>query len=186
MKKEHRELRRRPLLTPLWLSALAGIFFVAAVAWWVSNLTTTTVVVVRHAEKEFGTIEDPPLSTAGEQRAQQLARLFGERSGPGKIAAVFATETHRAQATAEPLASRLGLRPIVVAAKDSDELLRRIHADYRGRTVVVVGHANTVPEIVRRLSGAKEVPPMGEEEYSTVYIVTVPTLGRPSLLRMNY
>ena len=185
-KREHAELRRRPLLTPLWLGALAALFLVSIAAWFVLSMTTTTVVVVRHAEKELGSIDDPPLSQAGEERAELLARLFGSREGAGRIVAVFASDTRRAQRTAEPLAARLGIAVKPVPAVDVTGLLRQIRADYRGRNVLVVGHSNTVPEIVRRLSGDPSVPPMAESEYGTIYVVTVPTLGKASVLKINY
>ena len=35
----------------------------------------------------------------------------------------------------------------------------------------MVGHRDTVPDIVAALSGVKHVPPMGEDEYGTMYIV---------------
>ncbi len=184
MKKEYRELRRRPLLTPLWLSALVGLVAVAAIVGLVSTLTTTTVVVVRHAEKELSTIDDPPLSTAGEQRVQALARMFGDRTAPRKLAAVYTDDTRRTQSTAASLAARLGLS--ITVAPDVEGLLGRIRREHRGDNVLVVAQAGTVPEIVRRLSHADNVPAMGEDEYSTIYIVTVPTLGRPSLLRLAY
>lgn len=184
MKKEYRELRRRPLLTPLWLSACIGIALIAAAIWFVAHMTTTTVVVVRHAEKELGTIEDPPLSTVGEQRAQVLARLFGERAGPGRIVEVYSTNTRRTLSTAAPLAARLGLTVTVV--KDTGQLPERIRHDHRGENVLVVAHSNTLPEIVRRLSGLESIPPMSEDDYSTLYVVTVPSFGRASVLRMSY
>lgn len=186
MKKEYSELRRRPLLTPLWLTALAGLLVVGVLAWFFTSLTTTTVVVVRHAEKELGTIEDPPLSQAGEQRAELLARTYGGRDGVGRLAAVFASDTRRSQRTAAPVAARLGISVTTVPAADVDGLLRRIGNQYRGRSVLIIGHSNTVPEIVRRLSGNPGVPPMPEDDYSTMYVVTVPTLGRASVLRMTY
>ena len=71
-------------------------------------------------------------------------------------------------------------------AADVDGLLRQIRSQYRGRNVLVVGHSNTVPEIVRRLSRDGRVPPMGEDEYGTIYVVTVPTLGRASVLKLIY
>lgn len=186
MKKAFRELRRRPLLTPIWLFGLAAVVAAALVAVFVSHMTTTTVVVVRHAEKEFGTIENPPLSTAGEQRAQLLARLFGERVGSQTLAAVFATESRTTQSTAAPLAARLRLPVTVVPVKETDGLLQRIRSEYRGRSVLIVGDVNTVPDIVRHLSKVSEVPALRESDFSSIYIVTLPTLGRPSLLQMRY
>lgn len=185
MKKEHTELRRRPLLTPVWLTAIAALVVVVIAAWFLSSLNTTTVVVVRHAEKELGTIEDPPLSQAGEQRAQLLARLFGERDGRGRINAIIASETRRAQRTAAPLAERLGIAVTTVDARDLDELVRRIHAN-RGGRILVVGHSNTVPEIVHRLVGGDPLPPIADDDYSLMYVITLPTLGPASLLRMRY
>src|SRR5262245_14653747 len=109
MKKAYAELRRRPFLTPVWLMAFAGFLALVLIILFLASITTTTVIVVRHAEKEFGTIEDPPLSQAGEQRALLLARMFGGRASPGKIDAVIASDTRRSQRTAEPLAERLGV-----------------------------------------------------------------------------
>ncbi|HKE44226.1 MAG TPA: phosphoglycerate mutase family protein [Steroidobacteraceae bacterium] len=186
MKKEHAELRRRPLLTPLWLTALAGLVVLVLASWFLLSMTTTTVIVVRHAEKELSTIDDPPLSQVGEQRAEVLARMFGNRDGAGRIAAVFASDTRRAQRTAEPLAARLGIAVKTLPAADVSGLLREIRTSYRGRNVFVVGHSNTVPEIVRRLSRDPTIPPMADSEYGTMYVVTIPTLGRAAVLRINY
>ena len=186
MKKEHAELRRRPLLTPIWLSALVAIVLLAVLAVFVASMTTTTVVLVRHAEKELGTIEDPPLTAAGEQRAQVLARLFGERESAGRIAGIFASDTRRAQRTAAPLAERLGLQVITTRGDDYDAIIGRIRRDFRGRAVLVVGHSNTVPALVRRLARRDDIAEIPDLDYGTLYVVTVPTLGRPSVLRMSY
>ena len=185
MKKEHTELRRRPLLTPVWLAAIAGLMFIALAAWFVSSLSTTTVILVRHAEKELGTIEDPPLSQVGEQRAQLLARMLGEREGPGKIDAIFVSDTRRSQRTAAPLADRLGIAVTTVDAKDIEGLAKKIRHSHRGQRVLVVGHSNTVPETVRLLSGGPAAP-MPDDDYSQMYVVTMPTLGPASVLRMRY
>lgn len=185
MKKEHTELRRRPLLTPIWLSALLAIVVLAVLAGFLASMTTTTVVLVRHAEKELGTIEDAPLTPQGEQRAQLLARMFGERDGPGRISAVFASDTRRAQRTATPLADRLGLKVTTTKGND-DQIIRHIRGEFRGKSVLIVGHSNTVPELVRRLTHAKDIPEIPDAEYGTIYVVTLPTLGRASVLRMSY
>lgn len=186
MKKEHTALRRRPLLTPIWLTAFLAVIAVAVLAGFVASMTTTTVVVVRHAEKELGTIEDPPLTAAGEQRAELLGRLLGERGELGRIAAIFTSDTRRAQQTAAPLAERLGVQVRTTAADDIDGLVRNIGGEFRGENVLVVGHSNTVPDIVKALTGRDEVAPMADSDYATMYIVTVPTIGRASVLRLSY
>ena len=186
MKKEHAALRRRPLLTPIWLTALVAIVLLAMLAVFVASMTTTTVILVRHAEKELSSIEDPPLTPAGEQRAQLLARMFGEREGAGRIAGIISSDTRRTQRTAAPLAERLGTKIITLPGNDYDAIIGRIRHDFRGQTVLVVGHSNTVPALVRKLARREDIAEIPDTEFGTIYVVTVPTLGRPSVLRLNY
>ena len=179
--------RRRTFLAPLWLLAMAGVFLVAmAFAYW-NSATTTTIVLVRHAERQFGAISDAPLSPQGEVRANRLAQMFGDSEPFGRIERIYVTNTRRTQQTAASLGQRLGLNAIVVDAKiDSHELASRVLRENRGGRALIVGHSNTVPEIVAALSRASKVPPIGEEEFDTVYVVTVPTIGRVSVLRFKY
>jgi len=176
---------RRPFLAPFWVMWLLffGVVALAVLAY--RAATTTTVVVVRHAEKVDATINDPPLAAAGERRAERLAQIFGEVKGPGRLDAIYVSDTRRAQQTAAALASRLGIRPTVLPALDVEGVVRRVLREHRGGRVIVVGHSNTVPEIVHDLSGAS-IPSIDEDEYDDLYVVTVPTVGRPSLLSMKY
>jgi phosphohistidine phosphatase SixA len=179
--------RRRTFLAPLWLLALGGIVILAAaVAYW-NAATTTTVVLVRHAEKELGAISDAPLSPEGEKRATRLAQMFGDSEMFGRVQKVYVTNTRRTQQTAAALEQRLNIPGEVVDAKtDSASLARRVLRENHGSIALLIGHSNTVPEIVAALSGEKGVPPIGEEEFDTLYVVTVPTIGRASVLRMKY
>jgi len=179
--------RRRTFLAPLWLLAIAGVFLVAlAVGYW-NSATTTTIVLVRHAEKQVGAISDSPLSPQGEVRASRLAQMFGDSEKFGRLGHIYVTNTRRTQQTAAGVAQRLGLEAIVVDAKtDSKELAHRVLKENRGGRALVVGHSNTVPEIVSALARISDVPPIGEEEYDTLYVVTVPTIGKVSVLRLKY
>lgn len=179
--------RRRPFLAPLWLLALAGIGFVAlAFSYW-NAATTTTIVLVRHAEKQVGAIADAPLSPEGETRAARLAQMFGDASVFGRVQKIYVTNTRRTQQTANGVAQRVGVEPIVVEAKiSSADLARQVLRENRGGRALVVGHSNTVPEIVASLLHSDSVPPIGDEEFDTMYVVTVPTIGRASVLRMKY
>jgi len=179
--------RRRPFLAPIWLLALGGFFLLAmAFVYW-NSATTTTIVLVRHAEKQVGAITDAPLSPEGETRASRLTQLLGGSEEFGRIGKIYVTNTRRTQQTAAGLAQRLGLTPEVIDAKtDSVELARRAVRENRGHRALIVGHSNTVPEIVAALAHIQDVPPMGEDEFDTMYIVTVPTIGKASVLRLKY
>lgn len=179
--------RRSAFLAPIWLLALAGIVVIAAAfAYW-NSANTTTVVVIRHADKAPNAIADAPLSPPGEQRAVRLAQMFGDAEKFGRVKKLYVTETRRAQQTVAELAERLGVKPEVVDSQASPaQLARRVLRENRGGLALVVGHSNTVPEIVGSLAGVENVPRMGEEEFDTMYIVTVPTIGRASVLRLKY
>jgi len=179
--------RRRTFLAPLWLLALAGVLLVAAAAWYWNSATTTTIVVLRHAEKQPGTIDDAPLTPQGEQRATRLAQMFGDADAFGRVKRIYITDTRRSQQTAAELAQRLNLKPVVVDAQTStSDLASRLLQENRGGLALVVGHSNTVPQLVAKLAHSDKVPAIGEEEFDTLYVVTVPTIGRASVLRLKY
>lgn len=177
--------RRSTFLAPVWLALFAfAALAIASVTFW-TRATTTTIVLVRHAEKQLGTIEDPPLTQEGDERAQRLAGLFGDRSPIGTVDAVYATKTRRAQATAAPLAARLGLT-VVTADEAPADLARRVRREQHGGVALVVGHSNTVPQIVAALTARQDIPAMADDDFGTIYIVSVPDVGRASVVRLRY
>jgi broad specificity phosphatase PhoE len=177
--------QRRPFLAPLWVMALSGLAVVILLVAGYRSLATTTVVLVRHAEKELSTIDDPPLAPEGELRAARLAQMFGKPGGVGRVRAVYISDTRRARMTAAPVAARLRLQPVVLPGSDVKALARRVMHDHRGQAVLVVAHSDTLPEIIERISGLT-VAPIGDDEYDLVYVVSVPTLGKASVLRLAY
>ena len=166
----------------MWL-----LFFVLLAAAFVSyrSATTTTIVLVRHAEKVMGTIEDPPLAAEGVRRAERLAQMFGEVKSGNGLDAVYASDTKRSQQTVAPLVSRLGVNAIVYPAADVDGTTRKVLREHRGGRALIVGHSNTLPALVQKLSG-QAVPEIPEEQYDDIYVVTVPSFGRSSVLRLKY
>src|SRR5579863_1309959 len=180
---------RRPFLLPVWLtfSAILIVLVAALLTYFVAHrsATTTIVVLARHAEQEAGVIQDPPLSTEGERRAQRLAQMFGRVTGIGRLDAIYVSDARRTQQTAAPLAERLGRRPEVIPAADVKGTAARILHEHAGGVVLVVGHNSNVPALIRELTGI-EVQPPGGDEYDTLYVVSIPTFGRANVLRMEY
>jgi phosphohistidine phosphatase SixA len=176
-------------LIPIWLTAIGAIaiFIVAILALWVwLTANSTTVVVIRHAEKESVSAPDPPLSAAGEARAALLARMFSEPKGASGLDAIYISSALRNRMTASPLAAQLGIVPIVAPTDDPKGLAHRALRENSGRRIMIIGHANTVPQIVAALSGRSDIPQIDEKEFGTLYIVTVPRIGHANVLRLSY
>lgn len=143
-----------------------------------------TVFVVRHAERTDtaagGTpmmAADPELSDAGRARAESLAVALKD----ARIVAIFSTEFKRTQATAAPLAKALGVQVTTINSKEPAKLIEAVKA--AGGNVLVVGHSNTVPAIVKDLGVAGPVT-VGDAEYDNLFVVTLG--ATPSVLRLHY
>ena len=124
-----------------------------------------TVYVVRHLQKAAG--EDPPLTEEGTTLAELVAGMFGGQSFG--IKAVFATGTRRAVQTAEPLARFVGVPVTTYDPRDVPGLVAAVKAV--PGNVLVVGHSNTVPELVAAFGGTRPAP-IPETDYGTIYEVT--------------
>jgi broad specificity phosphatase PhoE len=189
MIQDHVKVKRRPFLAPIWLSVLGWLMLVGVLSWaaWTwATAGSTTVIVIRHAEKELNAGADPPLTPGGQARAELLSRLLGDSRDPGHIDAIYIAPTLRSRMTAAPLASRLGLTPIMGPAQDARGIAARLLREQGGGRVLVVARSDTVPEIVEALTGAKKLPPIADDEYGEMYIVSVPRVGRANFLRLNY
>ena len=185
MRKEYASLLRRMFLTPVWIFFFVGALALVVAAWAVLAASTTVVMVVRHADQTDEASADPPLSAAGTERATRLAALLAAAPGGQGVDAIFVTQWRRTDETARPLATRSGVPVIALPADDIGALEHRILDEYRGRRVLVIGHADTVPEIVRRLGRGSAVAPPGAGDYGTAYVVAVPRWGRPNVLRLS-
>jgi len=176
---------RRPFLAPIWLAVLvAAVVFGILIAGY-RSLTTTTIIVTRHAENVLGTIADAPLTPEGEQRSQQLARTFGATAVKTRIDAIYIINSRSASQTAAPLASRLGIRPIMIRDSDVKGLASRLLRAHRGRAVLVVVRADAVMRMVRDMSHVS-IPVSGENDYGSAYVVSVPSVGRGNVVEIKY
>jgi broad specificity phosphatase PhoE len=148
----------------------------------------TIVVVVRHAEKATDDPRDPNLSEAGQARAAALAKALADYP----LTSAFVTEYKRTQQTADPAAREHQIAPTILpVGKDKAEayaqrfaaLVRREHL---GKALLVVGHSNTVPAIVQALGGVQISPIEEATEFNRIYIITLPSEGRPRVIAAKY
>lgn len=124
---------------------------------------TSHFYLVRHAEK-VDESADPPLSEAGEARANALKdRLLG--SG---VDSIFATPYQRTQLTVQPLADALG-EPVTIYGTDATFQFVQAMKRIRGKDVVIAGHSNTIPEMVLLMTG--DSVQIAHDDYDNLFIV---------------
>jgi len=137
-----------------------------------------TIILVRHAEKTAPT-GDVSLTGAGRARAQALAHVLADAG----IKHIFVTELKRTKETAAPAAAQFHVEPETRPASDTGRLAAELTKLPPGSTTLVVGHSNTIPEIIEKLgAGAVKIK---DREYDHLYVVTIEG-GKGRLLALRY
>jgi phosphohistidine phosphatase SixA len=132
---------------------------------------STTYFVVRHAEKAEGTMAaDMPLSEAGKQRAEALKEVLKKK----KVGTIYTTNYIRTKSTAQPLADQIGTTIQTYDPKDSTFIRRIVKLGKKDKegNILIVGHSNTVDDIVNQLMGEKVVDgDLADSQYGDLYVV---------------
>jgi len=170
--------KTRHWLPPLTVAILAlGVPASAAFA-------QPSVFLVRHAERADSTpgkppamASDPDLSEAGRARAETLATMLKD----AKIAAIISTEYKRTQQTAAPLAKAVGVPVTTIKGSENENIVKTVRST--AGNVLIVGHSNTIPDIVKAL-GAPVPDAIRDDEYDNLYVVTLGTT--PTVVRLHF
>jgi broad specificity phosphatase PhoE len=167
---------KRPLLPALAAALLAGLATAAD--------AQQMIVLVRHAELQAAAMAGPkqvPLSQAGSTRAARLAGLLKD-SG---IDAIYATDFVRTQKTAEPLAQELKEQVTVVPKGDPRELVARLRKEHAGQKVLLVGHTDTLPGLLKALGYPADVK-IDAEDYGNIFVIVPKGEGAPAFVKLRY
>lgn len=143
------------------------------------------VILVRHAEKAAEPAGDPPLSPAGQERAKALAEaMLGLQPS-----AIIVTATKRTTETASAVAAKTGLSPQIIslAGGGAVHLAAVVEAVNKASGVVlVIGHSNTVPAIVKALGGPA-FPDICDASYANLFVLQPAMHGKPAqVVRAQY
>jgi broad specificity phosphatase PhoE len=132
-----------------------------------ASCKTTTFYVVRHAEKEVNTMtSDVALSEEGKQRAEALRLLLGGKDFSG----IYSTNYLRTRSTAQPLAQATGSTVRLYEPSDT-AFVNRLRQTATGN-LLLVGHSNTVDDLVNRLVGDRVIPgDLPDTQYGDLFIV---------------
>lgn len=129
----------------------------------------TTYYLVRHAEKERSNPDDknPNLTTEGLNRAENWKQILSNLV----FDSVFTTNYNRTQQTILPLANYNKLTPKFY---DAENLITQDFLEAtKGKTIFIVGHSNTIPEMVNKLIGENKYQEINDAENGSLFIVTI-------------
>jgi phosphohistidine phosphatase SixA len=140
------------------------------------NAQKTIYYLVRHAEKDTSVAgatmmqANPPLSEKGIQRSTRLASLLEKEN----IDYIFSTKYLRTQSTAQPLATLIGKEiqfyEITKGTAFSDSIQQM---PFLGKTLLIIGHSNTIPPLVNALIKTNKYQNLSDNEYGFIYKVTI-------------
>jgi len=135
------------------------------------------VFVLRHFEKEEAEGKDPNLSKRGQSQAKKLSQLPMLKG----VSHGFYTPYKRTYQTLE----HLDIQKSVYDPSQPESLIEHIKNNYCGKSVVIAGHSNTVPDLVKLLGGRfvvsyagqslgqEPVIHLSESDYGSVFRVTL-------------
>ena len=142
----------------------------------------TTIILVRHAEKAQDGTSDPPLTSEGKARAQELAYIL--KHVP--LDAVYSTPYKRTQQTALPTAEAHSLQINSYSSGEEESFLKKILSKHAGGNVLIICHSNTVPVLANHLSGSTQFSPLDDFTYDNIFIASVPQKGHPVIIRLRF
>lgn len=157
-----------------------------------SDFKPVTVYLVRHAERADEPRQDPPLNEKGNLRSQELARVLANAN----VKAIVTSQYLRTKQTAEPLSKKLNVpvtsislslnpsNPRQISAQSTEEVTNKI-LERAGQSVLVVGHSNSIPDVIKMLGG-DTVPVIDEKKFDDLFVVTVYAKGKATVAQMKY
>lgn len=131
----------------------------------------TIVVFVRHGERGTEPADDPRLTPAGEARALALVEALKD----AKVDVVIHTPRVRTRDTALPVARHFGLTPEIVplaAGAAHIEAMAAAIRRHHGKTVLVVGHSNTIMQYIAALGGPRRGD-LCDHQYDGLYTLVL-------------
>ena len=150
------------------MQKLAGLFAITIILTSCSH----TYYIVRHAEKAvpssgstMSTPDDPALSDDGIKRAERLKEVLKDN----QIRNIYSTNTKRTRLTAEPLRASQGLTIYTYGPRPDSTFINNLKK--LNTNALIVGHSNTVDDVVNGLLGQNQLSDLADSEYDNLFVV---------------
>lgn len=150
------------------------LFFVLSLSFAAFADSPRQIFLSRHMEKATSG-QDPALSPCGVAQAQAFAAQLKNRQLPW----LMHTPYQRTKQTAEAF-SQQGRQLLSYDPRQLDQLSTELNN--KAGNVLVIGHSNTIPALVAKLTG-ETVAPLTEQDYGRIYILT--QQGKQWLLKIE-
>lgn len=144
----------------------------------------TIFYCVRHAEKRKDQGDNPELTPEGEARTERLGVILSNEP----LDKVFSTNYKRTVLTAEAVRKKAvtpspgETYPPAMQDVWLDETLKQ----GTGKRYLVVGHSNTIPQLLNRLKGTNEFQNIPEDDYGRFYVAVTKGIGQTEVLEFRY
>jgi len=130
------------------------------------DTTTTTIYFIRHCEKADA-FKNPDLSEAGKIRAQKWATHFEKTP----IDIFYTSLYKRTQQTCTTVATSQGKEILFYKPETLD--LKKIVQENPGKTILFVGHTNTIPKNINAFLGQQAYLDIDDSVYGNLYTIKI-------------
>ena len=156
-----------------YFPAISGFLLVCCILLWGCSYK---VYVVRHAEKSDSPANNPVLTEAGTARAVKLKEVLQDK----KITRIYSTNTTRTLKTAEPLSDFLKIKTETYKPVPDSNFIVSLRRNKTNQ--LVVGHSNTIDDIVNMLCGKKVIAgDVSEAVYDNLFVIKLSKSGKKAV-----
>ena len=142
-----------------------------------------TYIIVRHAEKDLNSGNDPSLTEEGKKRAESLLEIIKDFQ-IDKVC--FTGNMKRTYETALPSLNyfKCGYESFSKNAVQTF-FINTLEA-YKGKRVLIIGNTNTIPMMLNTFSNHKKFEDIDENEYDNLFIVTARSTNDVMIQQFKY
>jgi broad specificity phosphatase PhoE len=146
--------------------------------------TQTKIYLVRHAEKNTDNPKDsdPLLTAKGTERALALSEVLKGTS----LNAIYTTDYKRTRATAIPTAENQKIEIQLYDAKNLKTAAAAILKNNTNKNILVIGHSNTVLEMIEAMGGKKPIKNIDDQDYNNLFLLVIAPNGDTEVKVMPY
>lgn len=142
--------------------------------------SATIFIVARHAEKEENG-NNPALTPKGQMRARLIPQILAAEG----LDFIFSTSFRRTMETAFPSQKAFGIPIQIYNQTVALTTMLQTKQEFVDKKILIIGHSNTVPEIITQLGGPNNID-IGHEDYSNLFFIHYQENQKTNFLHLKF